>query len=133
MADSSRVQRVADQIQRELAVLIQQEMKDPRVSLVTVSGVQVSRDLAFADIYVTQLNQKSEVDQQKLVELLNHAAGFLRGRLAKAIRLRISPSLRFHYDQTMDRGRYLSSLIDQAIAADEQHKKDDDVSVESDQ
>jgi len=128
MADSGRVQRVADQIQRELAVLIQQEMKDPRVSLVTVNSVTVSRDLAFADIYVTQLGDKTEAEKEELIRLLNKASGFLKGQLAKLIRLRVTPSLRFHYDESLERGRYLSSLIDRAIAADEKHPKDDAVS-----
>lgn len=114
----SRTQRVADQIQKELAQLIQFEMKDPRLGMVTVSAVEVSRDLAFADVYVSFLGVE---DQEKIdlsLGILNQAAGFLRSNLAKAIRLRFTPRLRFHFDNSLSRGAYLSSLIDQARAKD---------------
>ncbi|USE37412.1 30S ribosome-binding factor RbfA [Endozoicomonas sp. SCSIO W0465] len=114
----SRTQRVADQIQKELAQLIQLEMKDPRLGMVTVSVVEVSRDLAFADVYVSFLG----VDDQKKIDeslaILSQAAGFLRSQLAKAIKLRFTPRLRFYYDNSLRRGAYLSSLIDQAVASD---------------
>lgn len=114
----SRTQRVADQIQKELAQLIQFEMKDPRLGMVTVSAVEVSRDLAFADVYVSFLGVE---DQEKIdlsLGILNQAAGFLRSNLAKAIRLRFTPRLCFHFDNSLSRGAYLSSLIDQARAKD---------------
>lgn len=114
----SRTQRVADQIQKELAQLIQFEMKDPRLGMVTVSAVEVSRDLAFADVYVSFLGVE---DQEKIdlsLDILNQAVGFLRSNLAKAIRLRFTPRLRFHFDNSLSRGAYLSSLIDQARAKD---------------
>lgn len=115
MADYSRTQRIADQIQRELAGLVQLEMKDPRVGMVTVSGVDVSRDLSFADVYITRLGADDKESRQQTVETLQHAAGFLRSRLAQLIQLRSMPNLRFHYDESIERGRHLSALIDKAI------------------
>ena len=136
MADMSpRVQRVADQIQRELASLIQMEVSDPRVGMVSVTGGKVSRDLAHANVHVTVLNTLSDdesVNQSTLSEpgeldkleieenlkALNKASGFLRTLLAKRLSLRSVPKLKFHYDGSIERGQQLSSLIDSALAAD---------------
>ena len=134
---SSRVQRVADQIQRELASLIQMEVNDPRVGMVSVTDVEVSRDLAHAKIYVTVLNtmtDDSQVNESTLsepgdldkleieenIKALNKAAGFLRSLLAKRLSTRSVPKLRFFYDSSVERGQQLSSLIDSALAADQE-------------
>ncbi len=114
----SRTQRVADQVQRELAVLIQQEVKDPRVGMATVSAVEVSRDMGHAKVFVTILDADSSADTQAAIKALNNAASFLRGQLGRRMQLRTVPSLRFHYDDSLKRGNYLSSLIDQARAKD---------------
>ena len=114
----SRTQRVADQIQRELAALIQREVKDPRVGMATVSAVEVSRDLSHAKVFVTILNGGE--DQQGMTEsvkALNNASGFLRSQLGQRMKLRIVPTLRFHFDDSLSRGNYLSNLIDQARAS----------------
>jgi len=139
---SPRVQKVADQLQRELAKLIQLEVNDPRVGMVSVIGVKVSRDLAYADIYVTvmgsvdgatglapgvTLEKADALDQLEITEsikALNRAAGFLRTLLAKQLSLRITPKLKFHYDESVARGQYLSSLIDRAIESDGEHEPD---------
>ncbi|MCO4836647.1 MAG: 30S ribosome-binding factor RbfA [Oceanospirillaceae bacterium] len=121
----SRTQRVADQIQRELASLIQREVKDPRVGMATVSAVEVSRDLSHAKVFVTIFNGSE--DEQEIVEsikALNSAAGFLRSQLGQRMKLRIVPTLRFHYDDSLSRGNYLSNLIDQARASDPEQASD---------
>ncbi len=114
----SRTQRVADQIQRDLAQIIQHEMKDPRLGLVTISGVRVTRDLAFADVHLTFLGRDSADEIDQALQVMAGAAGFLRSELARGLKLRIIPRLRFHYDESLVRGRKLSSLIDQARAKD---------------
>ncbi len=115
----SRTQRIADQMQRELSGLIRTEVKDPRLGMVTISHVKVSKDLGFADVYVTVLGG-GQADADASVQILNRAAGFLRGRISQEMRLRVMPSLRFHYDASIERGNYLSSLIDKAVAEDNQ-------------
>lgn len=120
--ESNRTQRVADLIQRELAKLIQNEMEDPRVKLVTVTAVQVSRDLAYAKIYITQHIDEKEI--AKTVKVLNKAASFLRYRLAQVIDLRIIPELKFVYDASISYGSHLSNLIDEAVEKDENKHKD---------
>ncbi len=122
----SRTQRVADQVQKELAQLIQLEMKDPRLGMVTVSAVKVSRDMSFADVYVSFLGVDDQENIDQSVQVLNQAAGFLRSQLARAIKLRFTPQLRFFYDNSLRRGAYLSSLIDEAIAKDAQTGSDED-------
>ena len=137
MADMSpRVQRVADQIQRELASLIQMEVNDPRVGMVSVTGVEVSRDIAHAKVFVTVLNtltDDSQINESTLsepgdldkleikenIDALNKAAGFLRSLLAKRLSTRSVPKLSFYYDGSIARGQQLSSLIDSALAADQ--------------
>ena len=122
----SRTQRVADQVQKELAQLIQLEMKDPRLGMVTVSAVKVSRDMSFADVYVSFLGVDEQENIDQSLQVLNQAAGFLRSQLARAIKLRFTPQLRFFYDNSLRRGAYLSSLIDEAIAKDAQTGSDED-------
>lgn len=120
----SRLDRVADQLQRELAQLIQREVKDPRVGMVTINSVEVSKDLAVADIYVTVMGKDTAEEVKPSIDVLNHAAGFLRNQVGRTMMLRIVPKLRFHYDPSLVQGRYLSSLIDRAIAEDKLHEAD---------
>jgi ribosome-binding factor A len=122
--DFSRTRRVADQIQRELAELIRDEIRDPRVGSVTVSEVRVSRDLGYAEVYVTGLGMDEPASRQ-MVDALNGAAGFLRRRLAGRMRLRTVPAPRFHYDPVFDQGARLSRLIDDVIDdGDDQSTRD---------
>jgi len=119
MADSSRRQRVADQIQKELAGLIQREMKDPRLGMVTVSAVDVSRDLAYADVYITILGKNDDDERKQTLGILTRGGGFLRSKLARAMKLRIVPALRFRYDVSIERGVHLSNLIEDARKKDQ--------------
>lgn len=127
--DFSRTQRIADQIQRDLAQLIQFEVKDPRVGMVTVSHVKVTRDLGYADVYVTVLpigEQSQQEATDASLAVLKDASGFLRHELAKKIQLRVMPQLRFHFDASIEKGRHLHSLIEQT--ARELRDKDSDES-----
>ncbi|AHE99004.1 30S ribosome-binding factor RbfA [Thioalkalivibrio paradoxus] len=114
--DYHRSERVGDQMQRELAELIRLEVKDPRVGMITLSGVEVSRDLAHAKVFFTQLG--GEAKGLEAQQGLNHAAGYLRHALGTRLRLRSVPTLRFIYDDTPERGARISALIDSAIAED---------------
>lgn len=123
----SRTQRIGDQMQRELSQLIQREIKDPRLALVTVTAVEVSRDLSNAKVFITVMGQDGDdaatVEQNR--KILQDAAGFLRMQLGKAMQLRTVPQLRFHYDASIRRGVELSALIERAVAEDRQHEDDD--------
>ena len=119
----TRAERVADALQRELAVLIREEMGDPRVNFVNITGVDVSRDLAAAKVHVNYVEERDANACSAGVKVLNGAAGFLRTKLAKRMQLRIVPSLKFIYDDTGRRGQELSALIDSALAADKHNVK----------
>ena len=119
----NRTDRIADQIQRDLAVLLQREIKDPRVGMVTVSGVKVAKDLSFADVYVTFMTLEKDEEVKQALAVLEHASGFLRSMLAKSIKLRVMPRLRFHFDQVIVTAPRISSLISQAIREDESRHK----------
>lgn len=127
--DFSRTDRVGQEIQKEVAMIIQREVKDPRLGMVTVNAVEVTRDLAYAKIYVTFFTLEGQ-DAEQSISLLNEASGFIRSLLAKRIKARIMPELRFVYDKSMVEGVRMSSLVDQAVADDEQrkskHKGDDE-------
>jgi ribosome-binding factor A len=111
----SRTLRVAEQIQRELAQLIQQELKDPRIGMVTVADVEVATDLAHARVYVAILGDADCT--QDTVKALNHAAGFLRRELSHRLSLRATPALRFIHDQTTEKANQLAALLNNAKAA----------------
>ncbi|MBU2873811.1 30S ribosome-binding factor RbfA [Marinobacter salexigens] len=115
----SRIDRIGDQMQRELAQLIQREVKDPRLGMVTVNAVKVSRDLGYADIYVSLLTtEELTADSPEVkdsISVLNRAAGFLRGQVGRAMKLRVIPQLRFHFDALQGYSRRMDSLIREAV------------------
>lgn len=119
MQEFGREERVGSEIHRELAVLLRDEARDPRLNQVTIQEVRVVRDLSHAKVFFTTL----DTAQAKVIEkALNKAAVFLRRRLAETMKnLRTVPRLAFVYDKSIENGQRLSSLIDQAIARDEGH------------
>ena len=117
--DYARTDRIAEQIQRELAQFIRLEVKDPRVHMVTITGVEVTRDYAHAKVFYTTL----EGGSSELQKGLERTSGFLRSKLASSMKLRITPQLHFVYDASIEHGSHLSQLIDQAVASDKSHKE----------
>ncbi|HHQ4579042.1 TPA: 30S ribosome-binding factor RbfA [Aeromonas hydrophila] len=115
----SRTRRVGQQIQREIALILQREVKDPRIGMVTVSDVEVSRDLNYAKVYVTFLLLENDAERIKEgLKALTEAAGYIRSLLGSAMRLRVVPELRFFYDQTLVEGMRLSNLVTNTIRED---------------
>lgn len=108
---SGRPEKLGDLIQRELSELVQRELRDPRVGMITITGVDVSPDLSHAKVFFTTLHKETLADAQ---QGLRRAAGFLRTQLAKRIKLYTTPELRFEYDESVERGDRLSRLIDSA-------------------
>lgn len=104
-----RPQKVADQIQRELSLLVSRELRDPRLGLVTLTAVDVAPDLSHAVVYFTCLDA---AQVEPAATALQHAAGYLRTHLAKRIKLYTTPELRFRHDESVARGAHLSQLID---------------------
>lgn len=121
----SRPQRVADFLRKELATLMQFEMRDPRVGMINLNDVEVSRDLAHAKVFVTCMNAETKEEAKEVLDVLNNAAGFLRSRLSESARMRSVPRLRFYFDESVKRGRELTALIDKAREADSRLHTDD--------
>lgn len=124
--ESGRDLRVSDFVRDQLASIIQREMRDPRVGMVNVNEVRVSRDLSYADVYVSSLDADTEEARRELIEVLNKAAGFFRSELAKRHSMRTTPKLRIHYDRLMEEGPRLEALIERAVRADEHAAADAD-------
>ncbi|GAB3290854.1 30S ribosome-binding factor RbfA [Pseudidiomarina andamanensis] len=128
--DFSRTDRVGQQYQREIAMILQREIKDPRVSMVTVSEIEVSRDLAYAKVFVTFFND-DEAYVKTALKVLNDASGFIRSLLGKRVRARIIPELRFVHDPSLNEGIRMSRLVDEAIRRDSQRSDDADDSTKT--
>ncbi len=120
--DYNRTDRVGELLQRELAILIQQAVRDPNVGIVTVTAVKVASDLSFAKVFITQLDDNKPIE--KTLKCLNKMAGFLRFRLANTVQLRIIPQLKFVYDVSISHGNRLASLIEAAVTEDEKKHKE---------
>ncbi|WP_455209035.1 30S ribosome-binding factor RbfA [Kaarinaea lacus] len=118
----NRKDRVADQIQRELATLIQFDVKDPRVGMVTITAVEVSREFEYARVFFTVLGD--DAVREATIKGLARAAGFLRRELAHRLKLRTTPELQFVYDQSIDNAAKMSELISAAVASSRKSKAD---------
>ena len=109
----ARSLRVAEQIQRELAEILRTELKDPRVAMITLTGVEVTPDYAHAKVFYTLMGNAAQRGETEAG--LKQAGGFLRSQLARRIKLHSIPQLHFVYDASIERGFELSRLIDEAV------------------
>jgi len=116
---------MAEQIRRDISEIVRGELKDPRMGLCSFTEVRVSRDMSHALIFCSVLNEQ---DSQETVDTLNRAGGFLRSQLARRIKARIVPTLKFVLDDSMTRGEAMDALIKRAVSSDKEHHQDDDVS-----
>jgi len=122
-----RPQRVSQELQKEIAIILQREIKDPRLGMMTtVSGVEVSRDLAYAKVFVTFLNDKDEDSVKEGIKVLQDASGYIRSLLGKAMRLRIVPELTFVYDNSLVEGMRMSNLVSNVIRHDDERRVNTD-------
>ncbi|MDB5846457.1 MAG: ribosome-binding factor [Rhodoferax sp.] len=112
-AAPNRSLKVADQIQRDLTELIARELKDPRVGMVTIQGVEVTPDYAHAKVFFSLLTG----DPAETTEGLNQAAGFLRAGLFKRLHIHTVPTLHFHFDRTTEQAADMNALIARAVAS----------------
>ncbi len=131
MANNARVQRVSDEIQKVIQSLLNTKIRDPRLKWVSVTSVEVSRDLSAAKVYFSSMNQANTV--QEIIKAFDASRGFFRTALAKSLSLRITPVLRFIHDDSLNYGHKMDELItkarskDQEIVADDEHAKSEHV------
>ena len=123
MSQEARNRKIADAIQRELSEVIRLDMRDPRVTMVTLTDVEVARDNAHAKVFFTSLGNEAQVASCQ--HGLQSAAGFLRSQLAHRLTIRTVPQLHFEVDVSIERGVRLSKLIDDAVADDAKHADSD--------
>jgi ribosome-binding factor A len=121
--DFKRSDRVAGSLRRELAQLIQMEVKDPEVGFIGLSDVEVTRDLSHAKVYVTVFEPEKAASSLKA---LNKASGYLRKRLGQEMRIRSVPELHFQHDASVETGHRIDNLIDSALSADRQASTTDE-------
>ncbi len=119
----TRADRIADAVQRFLAKAIRDEVRDPRLGMVNINAVDVTRDLSLAKVYVTFVGENDAEKCRVSTEILNKTANFLRSLLGKELTMRSSPRLSFIYDESNIKGQALSALINDAISADEQNRR----------
>lgn len=113
----SRKQRVARQIQRELAIIIQREISDAHLGMVTVSAVKLSRDLAHAKVFVTFFCAGKQTTESSLKSLKQHGPK-IRMALSRKVRLRLTPKIQFMYDTSVFEGRRMSNIVSSTIEED---------------
>ena len=118
----SRTQRVSQQLQKELAIMLQREVRDSRIGMVTISDVEVSRDLAYAKVFVTFLCVGEQTPESSLAALKDHEPQ-LRMMLGKRIRLRLTPEIRFTYDNTLVEGMRMSNLVSEVVSEDKRKQQ----------
>ncbi|MDR2689689.1 MAG: 30S ribosome-binding factor RbfA [Azoarcus sp.] len=111
-----RAQRISGQIRRELAELIRQEVKDPRINMISLTDVEITPDYAHAKVFFTAMGGAQSVPP--ILEGLRRASGFLRRELGRRVRIHTTPELHFHYDRSVEEGSRLSQLIEQAVRED---------------
>jgi len=123
MKEYARTERIGAALRRELAEILREQVKDPRLKLITLQEVRVSRDLAHAKVYFTCFPADEGAGEQQ--RLLNgRLAGFLRHELALRMRLRTVPDLHFVHDESIAEGERLSHLIEQAVASEREEAED---------
>ena len=125
MKEFSRTDRIGQEIKRSLALLLQREVKDPRIGMVSINEVEVARDLSHAKVYVTFFSDDETRIKQGLTGL-REAAGFIRSLLGKSMKVRTVPLLQFQYDRTLVDALRLTQLVDDAVAADSTRARAED-------
>ena len=118
-----RSERMAEQVRRELADIVRDEIKDPRLGFVSFTEVRMSRDLSHAVIYCSFYNTEK---QDEAINVLNRAVGFIRKEIGRRIRARIVPTLKFTIDESVTRGVAMDDLISEAIESDNKNSSNEE-------
>ena len=117
-----RTDRVGSQMQRDLAILVRDELDDPRLGMITIHEVRVVRDFSHAKVFFTMMG--GELEPRDTARVLNEVAPFFRHELGRRMKIRTLPALHFVYDQSIEQGEKLSALIDRAVLEETKHDED---------
>jgi len=121
---SLRANRVGEQMKKELTDIIGRKLKDPRIGFVTVTDVRVTGDLQQATVYISVLGNQ-EQKENTLIGLAK-ASGFIRSEIGKRIRLRITPEITFEWDESLEYGQRIETLIHQIHSEEDDHKNEEE-------
>ena len=111
-----RFQRISQELQKKIAIIIQFKIKDPRLKImITISSVEVSKDLSYAKIFITIIDDKNLEIRKNILKILKEASGYIRIQLSKTMRLRIVPKIFFFYDKSLTEGLRITNLVNKAI------------------
>ena len=123
--DYARSRRIGDEIQRSLSEIVRRDLKDPRLQYLTITAVEVSRDLSHANIFVSPLDP--EGDPAPILEALQSASGFIRRQLGRSLTTRLTPQLHFSRDESIEVRKNALFWAGQVVEDDKQrHHEDDD-------
>ena len=115
---SVKIERLNDQFQKEISIILQTEVKDQDIKFVTITGCEITNDLSFCKVYFTVFNTEYK---DKTLEALKKASSFIRGELSKRIEVRHTPELRFFYDDSIEYGNKIEKIIEKIN--EEENKK----------
>lgn len=110
---SRRMERLSESVKQEVSKIILYELKDPRISFITVTKVEIAPDLKRANVYISVLGDA--LTQTKTLRGLEHARGFIQAKVGKHLQIRYTPILRFCLDESIKKSQYISKLIDEAV------------------
>jgi ribosome-binding factor A len=110
----SRSFKIAQELQKNIAIIIQYSLKDPRIkTIITISEVRLSKDLSYAKVFISFLEKNANLTVKKVLILLNNASGYIRKLLCKKMNLRITPNIVFYHDDSFYKGNKISLLLNQ--------------------
>lgn len=119
-----RMDKINELMRREISTMIHQEFNDPRVKLVTITGVKVSRDLRYAKVYFSILGESSQAD--KVADVLNNAKGLVRRLIGQKVQLRFTPEIQFIHDRNIAYGVYMDQKLNELGLSSEQQAKEEE-------
>ena len=116
MADIARTRRIGEQIQRTIGELLLRDMNDPRLNMVNITEVEVSRDLSYAKIYLTRIDDRYTIEET--IKVIQNASGYIRREIGRRIKLRVVPQLKFLHDPSLDEGDRIDALLHSINSSD---------------
>ena len=123
--NKKRTARISSEVKKEISKIIMDDLNDPRLSteaMVSVTDVEVTNDLSYADVYISVLGDNNTKDE--VMEALNQAKGYIKILIGERMRLRSMPEFRFKFDDSIERGAYMNKLIEETIAKDKKANED---------
>lgn len=127
----NRIQRIANLIKKEVAEMLLREVKDPRIGMVTITGVKVSKDLRIAHIYYSALGTEKQIQDSAIG--LRQATKFIQREIGRRIRMRYTPAIDFQFDHSLEYGSHIDKILKDLSLPKEEEISEKDLLDESEQ